>query len=143
MGMFQGRAGCLAVVFEYEGITEPGVFFQVNDPVSPGPEHLLKLPGGYGREHVLMVRRFYDYLVRSDTAHLVIYAFAGPGKVSLYLKRRVFVRDNPSMPAGCVGFVSVCAVCDYFIGRHLLVAGAKRAEPALCRRGCYNEFRWA
>ena len=72
VGMLQRGACSLTVVLKNHNVFETPVLFQVQDPVTIGPEHILDLTLGEHSERLLMIGGLNDDLVRAEPIHLVI-----------------------------------------------------------------------
>jgi len=82
MGMLQGRSGGFAVILEYQNVFETTVFFEVENAVAEGPEHIFNSLGRKIRQAGVMVRSFDDDFVSANAIHPVEHALGLAVEVS-------------------------------------------------------------
>ena len=73
--MLERGAGGFSVILEEQDVFEAAIFFQVENAVAEGPEHVFDALGWELREGHVVVGRFDDDFVGADAVHLVEHAF--------------------------------------------------------------------
>ena len=126
MGVFQGRAGGLAMILVEQDIAKTAVVFQVQHAVAIGPENFLHAFFADGRQAEVVVGRFNNHFVRADPVHAIEQAVTFAIEPAFDSQRRKFVRHHPETPSGGVLAAAVSAVGQNFGGRLPFTAGAKR-----------------
>src|SRR5262245_44344992 len=108
--MLQRSACGFAMILENQNVPKPLVLFQVEHPVTEGPEHIFHGLLAKGRKSGVMIGCFDDDLVSTDSIHLVKESLALPIEISLDAQGWELVWDNPKHPARRVAGTSIGSI---------------------------------
>src|SRR5687767_2650510 len=72
MAVFERGPGRRTMVLENQNVPQTQIFFQVDDAITVGPQHVLDPSGGHVGQAVFMPRRFNDYFMRTDAVHSIV-----------------------------------------------------------------------
>src|SRR5271154_116665 len=99
MRMLQRSAGGFSVILEEQNILEAAVFFEIENTIAEGPEHVFNSFRRKRRESRGVFRGFDDDFVSADAVHLVEHAFGLLVQIALDAERRKFIGNDTDGPA--------------------------------------------
>src|SRR5579884_2149275 len=99
VSVLQGSARGLSVILENQDVLEAAVFFQVQNAVSKGPQHIFHALGRKGGQGSVVIGGLDDDFVGADAVHLVEHALGLPVQIAFNTQGRELVGNDANGPA--------------------------------------------
>src|SRR5581483_1945940 len=134
--VLEGCASSFAVILEDQNELEAAVFFQIEDAVSKGPQHIfntLRRQRGKGR---VVIGSFDDHFVSPNAVHAVKHTFGLAVQAAFYTQGRKLIGHHTDCPTRGIALrwrasIRIGTIGLNFRWRLALVSIAERAKSAL------------